>query len=422
MDKDKVLFLQLIACIFGNVWTDCGQTKFNHSKGVIHSPDHFINSTCTYEIDVSSESRWVRLNWDKFVMDATMPYCLDGDHVEVYIGCNSSKTSVSRFCTGNMKTLPHTIYAIDGCITIEFRSSRGLTSNFFSASYETFTIDTSSQYSTGCSRFSKLKRYSGTILSPLWPKPYSLYRFPYSNDCEWEIEAGSNKVIKLNFMHFDIYNTDSTGVCYNDKVIVKGKKSDKTSEKEKWGFCGRKPPFSITTAYYEVDVEMKLSSYTKSYASRGFVVGFVAYSDDQVDTTIAVKWQYIFGIIIVLVVILIIGVFCYCLYKKRQAASSQAVNQGFVPIPNNYPKSNTYPQQYVYPQPQVYPNQTAYSQQQLYSQQQYQSGYPSQYPGAQEINQPNMYPYNHPNQGFREPRPPPPYQSGSQQLPYQPPQ
>nr|XP_047145252.1 tolloid-like protein 1 isoform X2 [Hydra vulgaris] len=371
MDKDKVLFLHLVVCIFGNVWADCGQTKFNHSRGVISSPDHFVNSTCTYEIDVSSESRWVRLNWDKFAMDATMPYCLDGDHVEVFIGCNSSKTSVSRFCTRNMKTLPHTIYAIDGCITIEFRSSRGLTSNFFSASYETFTIDTSSQYSTGCSRFSKLKRYSGTILSPLWPKPYSLYRFPYSNDCEWEIEAGSNKVIKLNFMHFDIYNTDSTGVCYNDKVIVK----------------------------------------------------------DQVDTAMAVKWQYIFGIIIVLVVILIIGIFCYCLYKKKQAASSQAANQGFVPIPNNYPKSNTYPQQYVYPQPQVYPNQTAYSQQQLYSQQQYQSGYPllqggytSQYPGAQEINQPNMYPYNHPNQGFREPRPPPPYQSGSQQLPYQPPQ
>ena len=70
---------------------------------------------------------------------------------------------------------------------------------------------------------SKIKRYSGTILSPNWPHPYGYYNFPWTNECEWDIQTGSNdKVVKLNFMDFDIYNTGSTGYCYNDKVLVRG--------------------------------------------------------------------------------------------------------------------------------------------------------------------------------------------------------
>ena len=60
-----------------------------------------------------------------------------------------------------------------------------------------------------------------------------------------------------------------------------GKKSDKTSQKEKWQLCGKKSPFSIPTSYYELEIEMVVSSFTKSYTSRGFVVGFVAYDDGK---------------------------------------------------------------------------------------------------------------------------------------------
>ena len=85
MRKYKLLCFLLIS-FFGEAWADCGITKFTNFKGIIKSPDHVVNTSCSYQIDVSAYSRWVRLNWDNFVMDATMPECSDGDHIEVYIG------------------------------------------------------------------------------------------------------------------------------------------------------------------------------------------------------------------------------------------------------------------------------------------------------------------------------------------------
>ena len=42
-------------------------------------------------------------------------------------------------------------------------------------------------------------------------------------------------------------------------------------------YCKRTTPFSWTTKYYRLEVEMEISTSRFSYTNRGFVLGYVSY-------------------------------------------------------------------------------------------------------------------------------------------------
>ena len=66
----------------------------------------------------------------------------------------------------------------------------------------------------------KLRKKSGVIYSPLWPKrSSSLYK-----KCGWDIELSQAYVIKVNFMDFDLLSTSSYDCKYSrERLKLKGK-------------------------------------------------------------------------------------------------------------------------------------------------------------------------------------------------------
>lgn len=176
--------------------------------------------------------------------------------------------------------------------------------------------------------------------------------------CEWDIETGdSKKVIKLNFMAMDVGRSASCRYS-SEYVKVEGKKSSLTSSMKEYYYC-QSSPFSLTTKYYEVDVKMK--AFIMSWESKrtGFVVGFVAYTDD--DAVKATNIGMIAGAVIAVLFVLLVAFCCYRRFKRRQSMSQARVplNAGTTttvthsaaqPPPGGYPK-----QPYNYqPPPQGY--------------------------------------------------------------------
>ena len=71
--------------------------------------------------------------------------------------------------------------------------------------------------------------------------------------------------MSLNFF-FDFENT--------------GEKSQKTIYTEEKTFCERQP-FSWTTKYYRLEIEMVIETSRYHYKNRGFLVGYVAYDREE---------------------------------------------------------------------------------------------------------------------------------------------
>ena len=86
--KRNMIYFILVVSTFKGVQSasECSEAKFTAPSGVVESKDNSDTTCDNYHINVSADSRLIELNWKIFEMDATMPDCNDGDHIEAYIG------------------------------------------------------------------------------------------------------------------------------------------------------------------------------------------------------------------------------------------------------------------------------------------------------------------------------------------------
>lgn len=79
---------------------------------------HFSEYKCRWNIELqeTAEPRHVELTFVRFNMTGVMPKCLDGDYIELFLGCNNSK-SIGKFCG---QTLLPVVYSSDHCLQIVF--------------------------------------------------------------------------------------------------------------------------------------------------------------------------------------------------------------------------------------------------------------------------------------------------------------
>ena len=295
----------------------CGKTSFTSKSGSFATPNYYgkVNKTidCDYEIAVGS--RWVQLKWDGFDVDSMMPYCFGG-YVEVYIGCGTKEKQLSKFCSRNADK-PHDIFARDGCIRIEYR---GVTSGEkgFRVSYNSHYM-TTPQSTSRCLSDRNLYSNQGVVLSPGWPTGYKPSYFPIfgSAECEWDLKVSPSRKIKLNFMDVDLYTVGSYCGYGSDRLKVKGKKSSVGAKKRTRTYC-RKYPFSLTSKYYEIELEFDGSKFS-SRRNRGFVVGYVSYVDKEAARNS--KIGMIGGGVVAAIVIGVV-IFCCCRRHRRRQAES----------------------------------------------------------------------------------------------------
>ena len=69
-------------------------------------------------LNETAEPRHVELEFTRFNLTGVMPACLNGDYLELFLGCNNSK-SVGKFC--GQTSLP-VIYSPDHCLQIVFHA------------------------------------------------------------------------------------------------------------------------------------------------------------------------------------------------------------------------------------------------------------------------------------------------------------
>jgi len=368
--------------------SSCGTTNFDgKSSGSIQLTSS-TSKFCTYNI--ANRGSVVKLRWRTFNVPGTMPYCNNEGYVEVYIGCGAASRSLIRFCSTNMKTLPHDIYARDGCMKIVM-STNGIAN--VRADFE--SRDQSRSYFSGdCSLSKDYWSSSGVIASPNWPQYYTDSDFPYSGSaCEWDIKlSDTSKVIKVSFMDVDVYSYSSS--CRYDEVLtLKGKKSVLTSRKEERTYC-KKDPFSLITKYYDIEVELDINRNRPTYRNRGFAMGWVAYTDEQAKAN--TKWGMYAGIAVILIIAFIITFCVYRRCKNRRSTTTHTTT-------TNYGASTTVTQPMMQP---AYPTQDGPKPfpQPGYQPQNYQPGYPPQqnYPPPYTAGQQAPYP-----QGGQPAYPPP---------------
>ena len=322
--KTAWIFLVYIYSILREVLGSysCGRKLFTGTAGTISTPNYGGRSnqtvSCTYEIEVSG--RWVILNWEGFDVGGTMPDCYN-NYVSVSIGCYPNKKYLSRFCSKNADK-PHEIYAKDGCIEIKYReSSYGYKG--FRASYTSYSMR-SAKSTSRCWSDRNLYSNQGVVVSPGWPVGYKPSYFPIlSSECEWDLKVSSSRKIKLNFMDVDLYVSGSSCSSYRtDTLKVKGKKSSVTTNKGTRTYC-RKNPFSLSTDYYEMELEFDASSlYNRN--NRGFVVGYVSYVDK-----VAAKNSKIGMIVGAVIAVMCVGIAIFCcvrVYKRKQAGAGGYVH------------------------------------------------------------------------------------------------
>ncbi|XP_002161982.2 uncharacterized protein LOC100210509 [Hydra vulgaris] len=415
----KFLIVFFFKQVFGS--SDCIKTNFTATSGLVESIAK-SNASC-YNYIINVKSKLVQLTWNNFKMSGTMPNCNDGNYIEVFIGCGSNKNLVSLFCSKNMKMKPHKIYSYDGCIDIVYRKNvKSLNDNYFSASYITYSQNVSLGPTT-CLSSSANKFSSGLIISPYWPLTYK----KSIKKCKWSVNTeDAMDIIKLNVMDLDIYHENTS--C-KDKLFIKGINSPK-----KWNYCQKKKPFSITTDYSNLEVQMDILNYQRLTSNRGFVIGITAWRGRGFPK---IYLKQNITKYVVPVVFIVIGVILFLVHqyirRRRLSHSNKNVTLQYSAVANSVPdsinpniKSNPqvhnskqnfnpspYPVQQAYPpcndglkQPLMYPPPQQYQA----INQQY-PGPPSQYPAPFQPHlaaPPQQYLPQQQNTGVIEP-PPPPY-------------
>ncbi|XP_068719153.1 tolloid-like protein 2 isoform X2 [Montipora capricornis] len=251
--------------------------------------------TCKWNIELqnAAEHRHVELHFKTFELTASMPDCLDGDHVEIFLGCKNL-TSIGKFC--GHTSLP-VIYSSDHCLQIVLRIHSvvaGSSRSVFEAVYNQRLLSRAvSQEYYGCGKDLHSNVRHGNIFSPHWPLPY-----PHYVDCVWHVTTRPGFQVKVIFFDFEVRFTHS---CQVDFVEMKtGAVFDRRRSSRGNRKCGKKRPFFVILTETSIFVHFKSDL---AFENRGFMVGFVVYGvDDQESTSQAlIALGVIISIIIVLV-------------------------------------------------------------------------------------------------------------------------
>eukprot|EP00794_Sanderia_malayensis_P008175 gene8175-9052_t len=322
---------------YSNSSSYCGQASFSSDTGTItFSPSTRSSKRCTYQIRTRQNTRIV-LKWKSFQVDSDMPNC-KSSAVSIYVGCSSSK--LIDFCSKNTASLPHDIYTRDNCLKLVFRSSKSSREEF-RATYSTANKDQAVSTSSSCPSGDNYYAKSGVLYSPNWPTGYpQLWK-----DCEWDLKMPSNYLIKFSVMDMDIYRLNFYATCssIDERLRIKGKKSKATSIQAKYYYCGAQSPSSVTTKYYELELEFQTKGDAR--ANRGFIIGYIAYKSDDV-----FRWK--FGYISILVVAIVLSVIFFAIKRGRaqrrlrhQTQPNHVDTAAVIhnPKPSNYTESTPLP-------------------------------------------------------------------------------
>uniref|UniRef100_A0A7M5WQS7 CUB domain-containing protein n=1 Tax=Clytia hemisphaerica TaxID=252671 RepID=A0A7M5WQS7_9CNID len=213
-----------------------------------------------YKIKTHKSKHLMRLRWVRFKLSGSTPKCFQ-DSVYIQIGCFWSKI-YGPFC-GN--TLPHDIYAPDGCIILIVRNGKTYNSQIRFISDDISFSDMGKNKSPYC-RYRFYAADSGTISTPRWPLVIEQKQL----NCIWIIKTTPDKVIHINFMHYDL---DSKGT----RIQITGRRSkvkslfSKTLREGDIHFQSVRSEYSFNTENYEVQIEF---TFTKYYDDRGFILGW----------------------------------------------------------------------------------------------------------------------------------------------------
>ncbi|XP_065070164.1 uncharacterized protein LOC135695123 [Rhopilema esculentum] len=303
----------------------CGNQRiFNGTSGVIKSPGYPnrypLNVFCSYHIVVAENLR-IELRWNEFDVDGDMPGCNSSyseDFVEVYVGCEFSRRYLTKFCSRN-SGLPHTIYSLDSCLTLNFFANPGAapkTSKGFSAFYKT-TPKHKPLRTQSCNR--TLLEGSGVIHSSYWPQTYNILDI---DSCAWKLKLDGVMAVKFTIM--DLYTNSYYSFCHyscykSDVVSIEGVASLYATQRVKQSFCGKCTPFVYEALYSELIINWK-KKHTYYTEPRGFVIGFVSYVPVTTMSTFAL-WQYVL-LATCCAASICIPLLLFCRYKRGGNQSS----------------------------------------------------------------------------------------------------
>ncbi|XP_034025114.1 cubilin [Thalassophryne amazonica] len=188
---------------YGSALEGCGDT-LNSPSGSFSSPGHPTSyphgATCTWYISVDP-GNMIRLSFDSFNLEyhSSCNY----DYVEVYDNSTvQAGSKIGRYCG---RSVPPSITSTDNVLTVLFVSDSSLSTEGFSASYE--SIDAT----TDCSE--TFTSPMGTFTSPNYPDNY-----PNSRECIYKIIVQVDMQIMLNFTDFNLEGSSS---CSYDYVEIR---------------------------------------------------------------------------------------------------------------------------------------------------------------------------------------------------------
>ncbi|XP_073254396.1 protein tolkin-like, partial [Porites lutea] len=233
---------------------------------------HISEFKCRWNIELqeTAEPRHVELTFVRFNMTGVMPTCLDGDYIELFLGCNNSK-SIGKFCG---QTLLPVVYSSDHCLQIVFHFFMAIIPrrrSMFQAIYKQRLLSTAvSQDNFGCGKDNHAYAKNGNIFSPHWPLPYPRYV-----DCVWRVTTRPGFHVKLVFFDFDVRSSDKCAEADFIEVKTRGFSSNQRKPVTQSKQCGTKPPLILIIEDDTIFIQFKSHAMT---GNRGFMAGFVTYS------------------------------------------------------------------------------------------------------------------------------------------------
>uniref|UniRef100_A0A1B0D3H0 Uncharacterized protein n=1 Tax=Phlebotomus papatasi TaxID=29031 RepID=A0A1B0D3H0_PHLPP len=236
--------------------TGCGGT-LTSPRGSIISPNYPMpyeeNAQCMWKIAVSSGSVVMIVFSD---LDLEKNDDCAYDYLEVFDGRDASSTSLGKFCSADAHPLH--VQTTTNFALIRMRSD-----------YSTQGRGFSLLYNTVCQR--EVPPFGGIIESPNFPNNY-----PHSLSCEWTIRAPLGNKVYIEFLHFEVENSESVEgedhVCNYDYVTIEEKDGDQTTKKKK--YCNNAPdPFTssgqVVVVSFTTDSSVSHSGFRLEYHIEG---------------------------------------------------------------------------------------------------------------------------------------------------------
>ncbi|XP_067928524.1 bone morphogenetic protein 1-like [Watersipora subatra] len=214
---------------------DCKEGGCKHEvtgpTGSFHSPNfpdsYPSRQSCVWHFLVTSGHR-VTLAFEEFELEPHQDCSYD--NVEIYDGANKSSMTIGKYC-GSSKPPPLTSSSNE--MYIEFYSDASVQRRGFRATYSTVCGGRLTATDTRKSIYSHAK--------------YGDQQYDMTEDCDWLLQAPTNKLVRLEFIAFEVEAEPECGYDYIE--VFDG--GDQLSEK--FGrFCGSTPPSPFVSTSNEL--------------------------------------------------------------------------------------------------------------------------------------------------------------------------